>query len=649
MINISGLSIHFGGKYLFENVTATINYNDRIGLIGRNGTGKSTLLKILAGAEQASEGIISFPKEFSIGYLQQDIAVNSEKTVYAEAESALIEIKKAEKIIHELSEEISNRTDYNSKEYLNIVQKLTNANDRLKILGGHSAQADVEQILLGLGFMRDDFFKMLNTFSGGWQMRVELAKILLAKPDCILLDEPTNHLDIESIRWLEEFLKTYPGIIILVSHDRKFLDVVTNRTIEISLGKVYDLPYNYTKFMEQRAVQREQEINAFKNQQRQIAETEKFIERFRSKATLATRVQSRVKMLDKIDRIEIEDVDSSSIKLRFPEPPRSGRLVAEIKKLSKSYGTNLVLNNIDFAIERGEKVAFVGKNGEGKSTLTKILIGTESYEGSIEMGHNVSIGYFAQHQAEMLSGDMNVFEVIDNAATGDMRTKVRSLLGAFLFSGDSVYKKVKVLSGGEKSRLSLAKLLLEPVNFLILDEPTNHLDMAAKDVLKRALMEFQGALIVVSHDRDFLDGLTDKTVEFKGGKIREFAGDINYFLDKLQIDSLKILEQKSKSNIEIETPKVSENQISREKRKEIQKEVNKIKRLVEQCENEITFLEDEISKCEVLFADPEFYSKQNELVQVQEKYKIFKIELENKMQEWEELQEKLENLSIGLL
>ncbi len=649
MINISALSIHFGGKYLFENVSATINYGDRIGLIGRNGTGKSTLLKILAGAEQASEGNISFPKEFSIGYLQQDIAVNSDKTVYAEAESALIEIKKAEKLINDFTIEISNRTDYESKEYLNIVQKLTNANDRLKILGGHSAQADVEQILLGLGFMRGDFHKQLSTFSGGWQMRVELAKILLAKPDCILLDEPTNHLDIESIRWLEEFLKSYSGIIILVSHDRKFLDEVTNRTIEISLGKVYDLPCNYAKFIEQRLIQREQEIAAFKNQQRQIAETEKFIERFRSKATLATRVQSRIKLLDKIDRIEVEEIDGSSIKLRFPEPPRSGRLVAEIKNLSKSYGSNHVLNNIEFAIERGEKVAFVGKNGEGKSTLTKILIGSESYEGTIEMGHNVSIGYFAQHQAEMLSGEMNVFEVIDNAATGDMRTKVRSLLGAFLFSGDAVYKKVKILSGGEKSRLSLAKLLLEPVNFLILDEPTNHLDMAAKDVLKRALMEFQGALIVVSHDRDFLDGLTDKTVEFKGGKINEYQGDINYFLSKLQIDSLKVLEQKSKVTTEINPPKLSDNQISREKRKEIQKEENKVKKLIEKCEEEITILEEEINICEKLFENPDFYSNQSELITQQEKYKSLKKELDIKMNEWENYQEKMEVISEGLL
>ncbi len=648
MVNISGLAIHFGGKYLFEGVSATINFGDRIGLIGRNGTGKSTLLKIIAGVEQASEGNIHFPKEFSIGYLQQDIAVNSDKTVYAEAESALVEIKKAESLIIHLTEEISNRNDYDSKEYLSLVQKLTNANDRLKILGGHSAQADVEQILLGLGFMRNDFYKQLSTFSGGWQMRVELAKILLAKPDCILLDEPTNHLDIESIRWLEEFLKSYPGIILLVSHDRKFLDIVTNRTIEISLGKVYDMPFNYSRFMEQREQLREQEIAAYKNQQRQIAETERFIERFRSKATLASRVQSRVKQLDKIERLEIEEVDSSEIKLRFPEPPRSGRLVVELKNLSKSYGDNLVLNNIEFAIERGEKVAFVGKNGEVKSTLTKIMIGSENYLGDLEFGHNVSIGYFAQHQAEMLSGEMNVFEVIDNAATGDMRTKVRSLLGAFLFSGDSVYKKVKVLSGGEKSRLSLAKLLLEPVNFLILDEPTNHLDMAAKDVLKRALMEFQGALIVVSHDRDFLEGLTQKTVEFKGGKIKEYHGDINYFLDKLQIDSLKTLEQKTKIINEIEPPKISENQISREKRKELQKEENKLNKLIEKCENEIAIFESEIAVCEKLFADPEFYSNQQELIKVQEKYKILKNDLDSKMQLWEELQENLEKITAGL-
>lgn len=645
MISVNNLTINFGGRFLFDNISFLVNYNDKIGLIGRNGTGKSTLMKIMSGKEEQSAGNIIFPKTYKIEYLPQELNVESNNTVIDEVYSALDEIVNYENRIEELNDEISNRTDYKSQEYTILLEELAHINERLKILGSHSIQAEIEKILIGLGFKKEEFDKLYNEFSGGWQMRIELAKILLKKPNCILLDEPTNHLDIESIRWLEKFLKSYSDAVIIISHDRTFLDSVTNRTIEIVNGKIYDMPFRYSDYILAREEQKEQELNAFKNQQKQIAQTEKFIERFRFKATLSSRVQSRIKALERIDRIEIEDEDGRSVRIRFPEPPRSARIVVEAKNLSKSYGDNLVLKNIDFVLERGEKVCFVGRNGEGKSTLSKIIANIEEFRGELNIGNGVDIGYFAQQQTSHLNPNQSIFEIIDAAAVGEMRPQVRTLLGAFLFSGDDIYKKVKVLSGGEKSRLSLAKLMLKSSNLLILDEPTNHLDMLAKDVLKQALLNFSGTLIVVSHDREFLDGLTQKTFEFKNNKITEFIGDIEYYLDKSEINSLQDLELKEISIKDDSKPTEKTGKIEREKQKEIQRELNKQKKLVEKIESEITLIEENITQLEIEFQDPELFMNVELSQQKNNKFKQLKLELEKMMNNWEIESNKLEKMN----
>jgi len=645
MVSVNNLSIHFGGRYLFDNVSFNINPKDRIGLIGRNGTGKSTLLKILSGLEQQENGIVSKPRDFEIGYLPQEGIIISKKNIYDETKSALKNILDIDTTIKKLIHEIENRTDYNSKEYLNLIHELDEANQHFKIAGGMNLDEEIEKILTGLGFLREEFYRPVNEFSGGWQMRIELAKILLRNPNLILLDEPTNHLDIESIEWLENYLRNYNGSIMLVSHDRNFLNAVTDRTIEIANFKIYDLPVSYNEFLVLRQEQKDQLLSAFKSQQKQIEQTEKFIERFRSKATLATRVQSRIKQLDKVERIEIEDEDTSAIGIKFPEPPRSGRMVAEAIDLSKSYGDKSVLKNIVFDIERGDKIAFVGKNGEGKSTFSRILAGKEEFDGTLNFGFNVEIGYFAQHQAELLDGDDTVFDVIDRAATGDMRTKVRSLLGAFLFSGDAVYKKVKVLSGGEKSRLALAKLMLQPINFLILDEPTNHLDMAAKDVLKKALLDYKGALIIVSHDRDFLNDLTTKTYYFGGGNIKEYIGDIYYFLNKYKVESLKELELKTPVKNYEETKNIqSQAQQSRQQQKDIQREENKIKKSISGLEIEIEQLEKQIELLDNEFQNPELYNNIAGMQLKKSKYDELRSNLDKKMEEWSNLSEELEKV-----
>lgn len=633
MINISNIAVHFGGIYLFKNVNITVNKKDKIGLVGKNGSGKSTLMKLIAGINKPEEGDISVPKDFSIGYLPQELHVDSNKSIFDETKEALTEIINLEKALEKYNNELIEREDYESKEYLKIIEQVSHINERLQILGHGQIDAEVERILLGLGFDRSLFSKSVNEFSGGWQMRVELAKILLRKPDCILLDEPTNHLDIESVLWLENFLKNYFGSIILVSHDKRFLDNITNRTVEISLGKMYDHNVSYSKFVVIRQEEREQQIAAYKNQQREIAQQERFIERFRSKANLATRVQSKVKQLEKVERIEIEDEDSSKINLRFPEPPRSGRLISEAINLSKAYGDNLVLDKINFAIERGEKIAFVGKNGEGKSTLSKIFAGILDYEGKLEEGYNVDIGYFAQHQSNMLDGNLTVFETIDNLAVGDMRTKVRSLLGAFLFSGEDVDKKVKVLSGGEKSRLSLARLMLKPINFLIMDEPTNHLDMLSKDILKNALINFDSSMIIVSHDREFLEGLTNRTVYFKDRKIIEYPGDIREFLEKYQIEEIDDINigKTSKQSV---TNKTTDAKLHRLKTKELSRLRNKLQKEVEILEKEIADLETKSSEYEKLFEDPEFFSNP-ESAQSQKEYSEIQIKLSETMEKWE--------------
>jgi ATP-binding cassette, subfamily F, member 3 len=547
MLNISNISIHFAGRYLFDNVSIAVGENDRIGMIGRNGSGKSTMLKLINGLETPESGKILYPNDYKIGYLPQEITTDSTKSIYDEAESAMDDLKKLEEDINGFSRELEERTDYESDEYMKIIENLTEASEIYHHKGGSSIEAEVEKVLIGLGFERSDFSRGMNEFSGGWQMRVHLAKILLNRNDLILLDEPTNHLDIESIRWLEVFLKTYQGAIMIVSHDRRFLDNITNRTIEFSLGKVYDLPYPYSRFVAERATAKELQLAAYNNQQKQIAQQERFIERFKAKASFASRTQSRVKQLEKIDIIEVEEEDLSKMRFTFGEPPRSSRLIYETKALCKRYDEKLVLNNVNFAIERGEKVCFVGKNGEGKSTLSKILAGIEDYEGTLETGTNITLGYYAQHQAELLDGDATVFETIDRVAQGEMRKKIRSMLGAFLFSGNTVDKKVRVLSGGEKSRLCICRMLFQPVNVLILDEPTNHFDMVSKDVLKNALADFTGTMIIVSHDREFLQGLTSKTIEFKKGEIKEYIGDINEFLEQQKIDSLDMLETTRKN------------------------------------------------------------------------------------------------------
>jgi ATP-binding cassette subfamily F protein 3 len=648
MVTLNNLSVHFGGRHLFDDLSIMIGDKDKIGLIGRNGTGKSTLLKIIDGIEEPSSGSVIFPNDYTVGYLPQEIEVNSELSVMEETQSALKEIQKLENEILDLTEQLNSREDYESSGYLKIVEKLTHHTDRLKILGAESVQGEIEQVLIGLGFMRTDFDRLVREFSGGWQMRIELAKILLSKPNCILLDEPTNHLDIESVRWLESFLKNYYGAIILVSHDRRFLDNVSNRTFELSGGKIYDMNCNYSEFIVKRAEQRELQISAFKNQQKEIEATEKFIERFRSKATLASRVQSRVKLLEKVERIELEEVDSSAIHLKFPEPPRSARLQVEIDSLNKNYGDLRVLTNISFAIERGEKIAFVGRNGEGKSTLSRIIAGSEPYEGNMKISDTTVIGYYAQHQSTLFNPDFSVFDTIDSEATGEARQYIRSILGAFMFSGDSVFKKVKVLSGGEKSRLSLARLMLRPANLLILDEPTNHLDMAAKDVLKQALINYQGSMIIVSHDREFLEGLTNKTVEFKNNTIREFLGDINYYLEKTQLENLQELEIKQTLEASLKSDSVSQSQLSRENRKNIQRELNKAQKDILKVEAELEILENEKTELEKKFADTEFYSDSANLAKSQNRYKELSSKIDLYFGEWEKLSEIIEKLSVEL-
>ncbi|TAE29985.1 MAG: ATP-binding cassette domain-containing protein [Candidatus Kapaibacterium sp.] len=681
MLTVSSLSIQFGGTFLFDDVSFMIQPRDRVGLVGKNGAGKSTLMKILAGLQEPEEGKVHRSNGLTIGYLPQDGITQAGRTVYDEAITAFAEALALEERIHALADELTRRTDSDSEAYTKLIHELSDANDHFARLDGFQTRGQVERILIGLGFTQQDLERLTDEFSGGWQMRIELAKILLRKPDYILLDEPTNHLDIESLTWLEDFLQNYDGAVVMISHDRAFLDAITRRTLEISLAEIHDYPASYSRYVEMRQERREQQMAAYKNQQKQIADTEKFIERFRYKATKAVQVQSRIKQLDKVERIEIDEEDTASVHFRFPEAPRSGRVVFEAENVVKKYGENeeekTILRGVNFAIERGEKVAFVGKNGEGKSTFSKILMGKESAEGQVIIGHNVSIGYYAQHQAEMLDPNATVLDIIDRAATGEMRTKIRDLLGAFLFSGEAVEKKVKVLSGGEKSRLALAKLLLEPVNALILDEPTNHLDMRSKDVLKKALLDYNGSVIVVSHDRDFLQGLTNKVVEFRGGYLKEYDGDIYEFLRLKNLDSLKELEakdegkgternaQKDKGKAEeriVENPvnttlpseqlntqhstlNTSSAPLDREEKKRLQREQRRVERQIEECEKQIATLEGEVATMDKAMNAPDFYTAPN-LKETLAKHEAKRKELEVKMEEWSALQEELAGLGV---
>ena len=640
MISVDQLSVEFGGFTLLDEISFVVNQRDKIALVGKNGAGKSTMLKIFAGLQSPSKGGLSVPKDVTIGYLPQHMIHNDGTTVMEEAEKAFGHIFKLQEEILRMTNELAERTDYESDSYHNLIDKLTHSNEQLDVMGVNNFRGDIEKTLVGLGFERSDFDRQTSEFSGGWRMRIELAKILLKKPDVLLLDEPTNHLDIESIQWLENFLKSSGGAVILVSHDRAFIDAVTNRTIEISLGKIYDYKVPYSEYVKLRKERREQQLRAFENQQKQIQSTEEFIERFRYKATKAVQVQSRIKQLDKIERIEVDEEDNSSLNLKFPPAPHSGSVTLEANGLTKKYGEKVVLDNIDICVKRGEKVAFVGKNGEGKSTLVKCIMDQVEYSGDLKLGHLVKIGYFAQNQASLLNENLTVFETIDYVATGDIRTKIRDILGAFMFGGEASDKKVKVLSGGERTRLAMIKLLLEPVNFLVLDEPTNHLDLRTKDVLKEAIKAFDGTVVVVSHDREFLDGLVEKTYEFANHKVIEHIDGIYDFLQTKKMESLNELErsQTKKSDSPEKAKTASENKQSYEDRKELNKKIRKIERSVESLENEILQLESKISEIEEKLSSTDNY---NELLT---EYESTKDSLKEKMALWEEQSEELETL-----
>lgn len=639
MFAAENLTVDFTGTPLFEDISFLINPKEKIALVGKNGAGKSTLLKIFAGLQQPSHGRVVIPKNATIGYLPQHLLVKDEKTVLEDVKSAFSKLLDTQAILDKLNNELASRTDYDSQEYNDIIEAVAMYNERLSIMGAHNMMGEIEKTLLGLGFLRTDFDRNTSEFSGGWRMRIELAKILLSHPDILLLDEPTNHLDIESIQWLEQFLASSSSALLLVSHDKAFLDAVTTRTIEISLGRIYDYKANYSKYLELRAEQREQQLRAFENQQKMIADTEDFIERFRYKATKAVQVQSRIKQLEKLQRIEVDEEDNSALRLKFPPAPHSGVLPVDIEALTKKYDSLLVLDNIDMQISRGEKVAFVGKNGEGKSTLVKCIMNEVEYSGKLKLGHGVKIGYFAQNQASLLDENLTVFETVDYAAVGDIRTKIRDILGAFMFGGAASDKKVKVLSGGERSRLAMIKLLLEPANLLILDEPTNHLDMRSKDVLKEAIRAFDGTVILVSHDRDFLDGLVNKVYEFANHKVKLHLGGIKEFLEEKKIDNLKEIERravttecKSSDN----TP--SENKLAYEARKELSKKIKKIERSIADTEKEIEQLENLLADIEAKFAEG---NSSESLVM---EYNSKKHLLDQKMYEWEIQNEEIEQL-----
>ena len=628
--------MQFTGEDLFTDISFMIREKDRIGLVGKNGAGKTTLIRLLCGLEQPYKGDVIMSDDVTIGYLPQEKNVHSTKTVLDEAMTAFEEYYEIERHLAKLQDELSNREDYESASYQRLCEKMSHLNERLAIMGGHSIEGEAEQILIGLGFDHNDMNRQMNEFSNGWQMRVELAKILLRKPKLLLLDEPTNHLDIESIQWLEGFLKNYYGSIFMVSHDRAFLDHITIRTIEISCGKIYDYKCSYSEFIERREERIDIQKAAYDNQQREIKEIEAFIERFRYKATKAKQVQSRVKQLEKMDVVQIDDQDKSAMHFKFPPAPHSGKVTLELNNVSKSYGEKNILNNISLLIPRGEKIAFVGRNGEGKSTLSKIIAGVLDYEGEMKLGHEVQIGYYAQNQQDMLDPEKTVFETLDDVATGDMRVKVKSLLGAFLFSGEAIEKKVKVLSGGEKARLSLAKMLLFPTNLLILDEPTNHLDMLSKDILKSALLQFDGTLIIVSHDRDFLQGLTNKVYEFRKPNIKEYIGDIYDFLEEKKMKELDDLNKKQKSQPITENT-VSQGKLDYELKKQNDREAKRIEREIKKLEEQIEAVENEIAEMDAIMSSPDEHPEVNLDNAWYNLYGDKKNKLQTLMEQWEKL------------
>ena len=635
--------MEFGVTPLFEDVSFVINKKDRIALVGKNGAGKSTMLKILAGLQRPTEGTVAVQRGVTIGYLPQVMVLSDTRTVMEEAERAFEHIFEMQNRLQQMNQELADRTDYDSKEYHDLIERFTHENERFLMMGGANYKAGIERTLMGLGFSPSDFHRPTSEFSGGWRMRIELAKLLLRHPDVLLLDEPTNHLDIESIQWLENFLKTEPGAVVLVSHDRAFINNVTNRTIEISCGRIYDYRVPYDEFVVLRKERREQQLRAYENQQKEIKDTEEFIERFRYKATKAVQVQSRIKQLEKIVPIEIDEEDTASLHLKFPPAIRSGNYPVICENLKKAYGAHVVFHDVDLTIRRGEKVAFVGKNGEGKSTLVKCIMDEIPYEGKLTIGHNVQIGYFAQNQAQLLDENLTVFDTIDRVAKGDIRLKIRDILGAFMFGGEASDKKVKVLSGGERSRLAMIKLLLEPVNLLILDEPTNHLDMRSKDVLKDAIREFDGTAIIVSHDREFLDGLVTKVYEFGGGLVKEHIGGIYDFLQKKQIDNLNELQLSSSPSVskgKEEKEPASEGRLSYEAQKDLNRKIRKLEKQVESLETSIGDMEQQVAQLEERMATPEGASD----MKLYEAHQALKKQIAEAETEWENLSLELEDL-----
>ena len=646
MISVSQVNLSFGSFELFSDISFMINPKDRIGLVGKNGAGKSTLLKIINGLQKPDSGTVVKPEGITIGYLPQQMIFSGSRSVLEETMEAFSEVLSLEKEMESVNAEMISRKDFESDSYHNLIQKLSELNERFHIIGGGTIHADIEKTLIGLGFESSEFSRKTSELSGGWRMRIELAKILLKKPNILLLDEPTNHLDIESIQWLEDYLYNFQGAVVLISHDRKFLDNVTSRTIEISLGKVYDYKVSYSKYVELRKERLEQQMAAYRNQQKLIAGTEEFIERFRYKATKAVQVQSRIKQLEKLDRIEVDAEDISTINIKFPTPDKSGKLVLEIKGLSKRYETKQVLNKIDLTIESRQRIAFVGKNGEGKTTLSRIIVGELDYEGHFKLGHNVKTGYFAQNQDEIMNENITVFDTIDKVAVGDIRAKIRDILGAFLFTGDDIFKKVKVLSGGERSRLAIAKLLLEPYNLLVLDEPTNHLDMRSKDILKKALLNYEGTLIIVSHDRDFLDGPVDKIYEFKEKKIREHLGGIYDFLQRKKISSLRELEikQKNTDTDALNSKEISDNKQDYFEKKEAEKTLRKASNKIKESEKRIERLETKIKNMDIQLANPEFLMKNANNIELYKEYNQLKNDLKIELDFWERYNNELEGL-----
>ena len=639
MISLDNLTISYGGWTLFDGISFMINPKDRIGLVGKNGAGKTTLLRVITGEQQPTEGAVTINGECTIGYLPQQMRVADTTSLVAETAKAFDEVLRIEAEIERLTTEIGSRTDYESEEYADLIHRLNDYNDRYHILGGDTREADIERTLLGLGFKRTDFERPTREFSGGWRMRIELAKLLLRRPSIFLLDEPTNHLDIESIQWLEEYLKNYNGAVLLISHDRAFLDNVTTRTVEISLGKAYDYKVPYSKYVVLRTERRAQQMAAYENQQRLIEKTEEFIEKFRYKPTKSNQVQSRIKQLEKLDRIEVDEEDLSRLNIKFPPAPRTGQIVAEVKGVGKAFGEKRIFSNAEFTIERGQKIALVGRNGEGKTTFARMLIGElEATEGDIKLGANVNIGYYAQNQDDLMDGEFTVFDTLDRVAVGDIRTRLRDILGAFLFRGEDIDKKVKVLSGGERSRLAMARLMLEPYNLLILDEPTNHMDMRSKDILKDALQKFDGTVVVVSHDREFLDGLVDRIYEFRDGGVREYLGDIWYFLEKRKVESLQDIERKDRpaqSEKTSDTPTAGK--MTYEQKKEQEKILRKLRKTVEGIEEELAKVEGEIAEYDKRFAVATEYNAEDYA-----QYDTLKQRYDHLMHEWEKASYELE-------